>query len=60
VVHDELVTLEDRFVYLEETYGKTPSAVQRLLAMKEDTIRLERNIFLLLDFEPADVFDLLP
>lgn len=60
VVHDELVSLEDRFVYLQETYGKSSAAIERLLVMKQDTMRLERKIFLLLDFEPADVLGLLP
>jgi hypothetical protein len=60
VVHDELVSLEDRFAYLKETYGKTPAAIDRLAIMKEDTLKLEKKIFLLLDFEPADVFYLLP
>ena len=60
VVHDELVTLEDRFKYLQETYGKTPYAVERLQVMKQDTMKLEQKIFLLLDFGPKDVFSLLP
>jgi uncharacterized protein len=59
VVHDELVSLDDRFVYLEQTYGKSPLAIERLMHMKEETIRLEKEIFLLLDFGPADVFHLL-
>lgn len=59
VNHDELVSLDDRFLYLQQTYGKTPKAVERLLVMKEDTVRLEKRIFLLLDFEPKDVFSLL-
>jgi hypothetical protein len=60
VVHDELVTLEDRFKYLQETYGKAPYAVERLQVMKQDTMKLEQKIFLLLDFGPKDVFSLLP
>ncbi len=55
VVHDEIVTLDDRFVYLENTYGKTPEAVRRLNIMKEETVFLEKRIFELLDFMPTDV-----
>jgi uncharacterized protein len=58
VVHDQLVSLDERFVYLEETYGKTSGAVKRLLAMKNETLRLERTIFVHLDFGPADVMGL--
>lgn len=58
VVHDEVVSLEDRFVYLFETYAKTPEAADRLMVMKEDTMRLEREIFLLLDFGPDELVDL--
>ncbi|MBI4962881.1 MAG: HD domain-containing protein [Desulfomonile tiedjei] len=59
VVHDEVVSLEDRFVYLFETYAKTPEAVDMLTLMKDDTVKLEREIFLLLDFGPDDLQDLL-
>lgn len=55
VVHDEIVTLDDRFVYLEKTYGKTPEAVRRLGVMKEETLFLEKRIFELLDFMPTDI-----
>jgi len=58
VVHDEVVSLEDRFLYLFETYAKTPAAVDRLTIMKDETVRLERDIFLLLDFAPDDLTDL--
>ncbi len=58
VVHDEIVTLDDRFVYLEKTYGKTPEAIKRLNMMKEETLFLERRIFAVLDFMPMDVADL--
>jgi len=55
VVHDQLVTLDDRFVYLEETYGKNPRACELLLVMKQETIRLENAIFDHLDFGPDDI-----
>jgi len=59
VVHDEVVSLEDRFVYLFKTYARTPEAVDLLTLMKDDTVKLEREIFLLLDFGPDDLVDLL-
>jgi hypothetical protein len=55
VVHDEIVNLDDRFVYLYQTYGRNPEAVKKLHVMKEETIRLEEKIFMLLDFLPLDV-----
>jgi uncharacterized protein len=59
VVHDELVSLDDRFVYLEQTYGTSLLAIEKLMTMKQETMRLEKEIFLLLDFGPEDVFRLL-
>jgi uncharacterized protein len=59
VVHDRLVSLDERFDYLEETYGKTPGAVKRLHGMKEETRQWEERIFFHLDFGPADVLGLL-
>jgi uncharacterized protein len=59
VVHDELVSLEDRFIYLFETYAKTPQAVDMLTIMKSETVQLEKEIFLLLDFGPNDLPDLM-
>ncbi len=59
VVHDQLVSLDERFVYLQETYGKTSGAVKRLLAMKDETVRLEQTIFVHLDFKPGEVIELL-
>ncbi|HMK37063.1 MAG TPA: HD domain-containing protein [Desulfomonilaceae bacterium] len=59
VVHDELVSLDDRFVYLEQTYGRNVQSIERLAAMKQETVGLEKKIFLLLEFGPEDVFGLL-
>ena len=55
VVHDKVVSLEERFVYLKETYGKYPQAIEALDAMKSQTRILEKKIFQLLEFEPQDV-----
>ena len=59
VVHDEVVSLEERFLYLNQTYGKNPKAVEGLMLMKQETQRLEEAIFILLDFDPEDVTTLL-
>lgn len=55
VVHDRIVSLEDRFVYLEETYGRNAAALGWLLEMKKQTMRLEGEIFNLLDFSPHEL-----
>lgn len=51
VVHDVIVTLEERFDYLFRTYATTPKAGDRLNEMKTDTVRLEERIFEMLDFD---------
>ncbi len=55
VVHDKVVTLEDRFEYLMETYGGTALAKERLLLMRRETERLEDAIFTNLEITPAEV-----
>jgi len=52
VVHDEIVSLENRFVYLLNTYGKSLGAIERLLVMKQDTINVENAIFEILKLDP--------
>ncbi|MEJ2718605.1 MAG: HD domain-containing protein [Deltaproteobacteria bacterium] len=59
VVHDTVVSLEERFVYLEETYGVSSKAMAGLNEMKEKCFKLEKRIFRLLDFEPEDVVGLI-
>lgn len=59
VVHDKVVTLEERFQYLVDTYARRPEAIEYLSEMKEKTMRLEQRIFRLLDFEPEDVVTLI-
>ena len=59
VVHDVVVSLEERFEYLENTYGKTPQAIEGLRIMKENTFKLEKKLFLHLDFKPNELSSLL-
>lgn len=60
VMHDEIVSLENRFVYLKDTYGKTPEARKRLLIMKEETVEIELAIFKILEFGPEEISKLPP
>jgi len=55
VVHDKVVSLEDRFQYLADTYGKSPRALEGLNVMKDKTQRLEERLFQFLDFAPEDL-----
>jgi uncharacterized protein len=55
VVHDYIVSVEERFDYLEKTYGRSKEALQGLQWMKEGTLRLEENLFHHLDFDPEDL-----
>ncbi len=55
VNHDRIVSLEDRFLYLEETYGKSERAMEWFRIARKTTFRLERRIFRPLTFEPEEV-----
>lgn len=57
VVHDEVVSLEDRFVYLLDTYAKNPESERGIMRMKAETLRIEQSIFLFLDFHPDELID---
>ncbi len=59
VVHDVVVSLDERFEYLQNTYGKTPQAEEGLRIMRENTFKLEKKLFLHLDFQPNDLTYLL-
>jgi putative nucleotidyltransferase with HDIG domain len=58
VVHDQVVSLHERFEYLARTYGTSPRALEALEQMKEHAFGMEARIFALLDFGPEDVPDL--
>lgn len=60
VVHDSLVSLEDRFTYLIDTYGKSALAIEKLMEMKEETKRVEDAIFSLMDFSPEHISQYIP
>lgn len=60
VVHDSVVSLDERFLYLIDTYGKTSEAIRRLMEMKEETKRVEDAIFGFVDFSPDEIISLIP
>lgn len=55
VVHDKIVSLDERFRYLADTYGRSPKALAGLELMKEKTRHLEERLFQFLDFAPEDL-----
>ncbi|MBI4765533.1 MAG: hypothetical protein HY787_13175, partial [Deltaproteobacteria bacterium] len=55
VRHDEVVDLKDRFEYLVETYGRSSEAVERIGALYQDTLKVEKMIFLHLSFPPQSL-----
>jgi uncharacterized protein len=59
VMHDVVVSLDERFEYLESTYGKTPQAIEGLRKMKEDIFKLEQRLFLNFDFGPDELPNML-
>jgi len=55
VVHDKVVSLEERMAYLIETYGTTPEAEKRVREMWVKTERLEQKLFTYLSFFPEEL-----
>jgi uncharacterized protein len=52
VLHEEVVDLEERFAYLTKTYGSSDEVVKRIETLYQDTLQLEKMIFLHLSFPP--------
>jgi len=57
VRHDEVVGLEERFEYLVETYGRSQEAVERLESLYQESLKVEKMIFLHLPFPPQALRD---
>ena len=57
VLHDQVVDLEERFDYLLQTYGRSEDITSRIKALYQDTLKLEKKIFLHLPFSPQAVKD---
>ncbi len=52
VLHDKIVSLDERLEYIQERYGKTMEFENRIRVMSQNTLTLENKIFLHLDIEP--------
>ena len=57
VLHDQVVDLEERFEYLLQTYGRSNDIIARIEALYQDTLKLEKRIFLHLPFSPQALKD---
>ena len=57
VLHDQVVDLEERFKYLLQTYGRSNDIIARIEALYQDTLKLEKRIFLHLSFSPQALKD---
>jgi len=55
VLHDKVVSLEQRKEYILQRYGVEPSVRERILLLWKKTERLERRIFYHLSFLPQDL-----
>ena len=58
VLHDEVVTLADRFADLRVRYGRTPEALVRLKATEARSRTLEEKIFASLALTPSNLLHL--
>jgi putative nucleotidyltransferase with HDIG domain len=55
VLHETVVTLEERFTDLKVRYGRTPEALARIQATKVKTRALEEKLFAPLKLSPLDL-----
>lgn len=60
VKHDQIVSLEERFKDLEERYGETRRALERLEGLKRATFEIEKKIFSILEIHPEHLQKYLP
>ncbi|MFZ5448083.1 MAG: HD domain-containing protein [Thermodesulfobacteriota bacterium] len=58
VLHDQVVTLEDRFADLKVRYGRTSDALARIKATEARSRALEEKIFTSLPLEPSNLLNL--
>ena len=58
VLHEEVVTLRDRFADLKVRYGRTPEALARIHATEVKTRALEDKIFASLALTPSNLLHL--
>ena len=52
VLHDQIVSLDERMSYIRERYGTKPEHKRRIELLWEKTVALEKHIFNFLPFSP--------
>ncbi len=57
VLHDHVVSLEERLSYIKVKYGSKPEFRNRIQKMWEDTLALELKLFRTFDFTPGELPD---
>ncbi|MGB7911902.1 MAG: HD domain-containing protein [Desulfobaccales bacterium] len=59
VLHNQVVSLADRFADLKERYGRTPEALVRINTMEVKSQAVEEKLFASLPYNPADLLDII-
>lgn len=55
VQHDRIVSLEERFSYLMDRYGKSEKDFRQLEQLKKTTFEIEAKIFSILEIDPSEL-----
>jgi hypothetical protein len=58
VMHDRIVSLEERFNDLKDRYGRDQKAMDYLDRMEKEIYGIEHKIFLILQIDPNDLLPL--
>ena len=58
VMHDRIVSLEERFNDLKDRYGRDPKAIDYLDRMEKEIYGIEHKIFFILQIDPNDLLHL--
>jgi uncharacterized protein len=56
VLHDRIVSLDERMNYIKDRYGKNPELQQKIQMLRGKTKALEKSIFSFLPFSPNDLY----
>ncbi|MBU4074375.1 MAG: HD domain-containing protein, partial [Proteobacteria bacterium] len=59
VLHDRIVSLDERMGYILEKYGRAPERKRNILLLWEKTKKMEERLFESLPFSPGDISRLL-
>jgi len=57
VLHDRVVSLEQRLDYIKRKYGKHPEFNRLIQKMWDETLALENKLFKTLPFSPEELLD---